>query len=120
MELPCCRVGATAFTLAVCACVSASATPQSGIAEFRVPTTTRGTEMALVPLATRSGETASGTEAEVPGSAIYSPYSNGASVKQQRPSPVSKPRSERAADLTMTLAASAGGILVLVWLLGRL
>ncbi|WP_093165114.1 hypothetical protein [Variovorax sp. YR216] len=93
-----------AIALVIFACFPASARTQSSIAGFSVSTSAKGAE----------------TEAELLGSAIYSPYSNGAPAKQKRPPLASTPRSERDPDLTMTLAASAGGAFALAWLLRRI
>jgi hypothetical protein len=108
------------MTVACVALVSSGARAQTRVDEVTLQATAP-VEETLVVRALRTDREAQAGESELPGSAIYSPFSAGAAIaKQEHPAVASKASSAPEPGLTMTLAASAGGAIALAWLLYRI
>jgi hypothetical protein len=112
-------MGAIIMAVAAVALVSSGARAQTPIAEITLQTTVP-VEEALVVTAVRTGQKAQKGESEQPGSAIYSPFSAGATAQQERLAVTSQAESAPEPGWTMTLAASTASAVALVWLLLRI
>ncbi|MGJ7511944.1 hypothetical protein [Variovorax sp. GT1P44] len=90
--------------------------PLCAVAEERVLRDKSDVEFAVVDAERR----VPGEASESGGSALYSPFSAGASVKHVRPAAASNPPRDRDSGLGMTVAATMACVGALAWLLRRI
>jgi hypothetical protein len=111
--------GAIFIAVVGAAVVSSGAHAQSRMDGATLRTTSQVDEALVVPVVRTDQEARQGESQEL-GSAIYSPFSAGAIGQQEHPFVASKASIAPEPDLTMTLAASAGGAIAFAWLLYRI